>query len=347
MKKAWVKARVREASDRGYLDLVLTLLGRARKGIILSMYLIEPGDETFPAHPVSRLLDALLAARSRGAAVRLLLNSNFRYLPKKTVAQGRYFERLLQAGAELTTLLPSRRLHDKLIVIDSRWVIEGSTNWSLAALLSNYESATVIDSPALAAKKLERLRRLMVPVAPEERSLDQLFRPVPETVEIPIALLEKGPLAEMVSTSDIRAMDLYLILAGQAAASGKKELTLDLETTGRALGLPAGWGRSIVRRQIIKVLRKLADRYQLLSVEFPYAQNARVTLRESAGEKVTVPGYLLEPQFLAKESSGTVFLAMAREILKKEGADMDSLSAPELEKRFGIGASTVVRSRRR
>lgn len=355
MKKGWLKARVLEASDRGYLDLVLSLLGRARKEIILSMYLIEPGDEAFPAHPVSRLLEALLAARGRGVIVRLLLNSNFRFRPKSEVALGRYFERLLQHGAEVTTLLPRRRLHDKLIVIDRRYVIEGSANWSIAALLSNYESTTIVDSPPHAQKKLERIQRIMAPPplrAPAKRQtgreIDQAFLPVPESVELPLALLEKnGPLVQMVSTSDMRTMDLYLILLGQTATAGKDEITLDLESAGRALGLPANWVRSAVRRQMIKILRKLESRYKLLEVAFPYAGNARIKLREISGEKIAVPGYLFEPTFLSKESSGTAFLALARELLRKGGVAIESLSAAELERRFGIGRGTFVRARRK
>lgn len=42
-----------------------------------------------------------------------------------------------------------RRLHDKLIIVDERYVVDGSTNWSISALRDNYESATLIIAAAL------------------------------------------------------------------------------------------------------------------------------------------------------------------------------------------------------
>lgn len=307
---------------------------------------MEPADDAPPSHPVNHLIESLLGACRRGVRVRLVLNTKFRYRPKTEVGQGTYFERLITEGAELAALLPAKRLHDKLIVIDGRYVVEGSTNWSAAALESNYESASVIDSPAHARKKLERITRLTLPPAPKEQARDLALVPVPQSVRIPAALLEKGLLPKMIATSDARLMDLYLILLGQASASGGSELTLDLETAGRALALPANWDRPRARRQVIKVLKKLANRYGLLDVEFPYAKDAKIRLKELGGDTIEVPGRLLESGHLAQESSGAVFLKLAREVLKKEGLNLDSLSAPELEKRFGVGRSAVVRARR-
>lgn len=346
MKSSWVKARVLDASDRSYLSTVLTLLEQAGKEIILSLYLFETNDDAGPNHPVNRLAESLLQACTRGVRVRMLLNTNFRFVPKTQIGQGRYFERLMTSGVQVSTLLPSRRLHDKLILIDRRYVVDGSMNWSAAALLTNFESAVVIDSPRLAAQKLERIERLMIPQAPDEKMRDIPLLPVPAEAEISLVLFEKNYLPALVRTSDMRALDLYLVLIGQAAARGKKEFEADLETLGRALGLPGNWSRSQIRRQMIKVLRKLQNQYGFLKAEFPFGRNARVTLREFPGEKVRLPGYLFEAGYLAGASSGSQCLALAREVLKKEGASLDSFSASEIEKRFRIGASTVVRTRR-
>lgn len=345
MNDSWVPARVLEASDRSYAEVLLPLLDKARKEIVLSLYLIEPNDEAPPAHPVNRLMESLLRARKRGVQVRIYLNTNFRFRPKNEVGRGGYFERLLSAGVELTALLPNRRLHDKLIVIDRRYVVEGSMNWSAAALESNYESVSFIDSPAHARKKLERIARLTLPPLPRERQIDHPLLPVPPTVKIPAALFERDRLPRMVRESDGRTMDFYLILLGQARAAGKNQLDMDLETLGQAAGIGQDWERSRIRRQVIKVLRKLAARYNLIEVDFTFARNARINFLPPAGEEILVPGRLLEADFLAKETSGAVFLALARELLKTEGVDIDSLSAPQLEKRFGVGQSTFVRAR--
>jgi len=346
-RRGWVPARVLEASDRSYAEAVLPLLDRARKEIVLSLYLMEPNDTAGPDHPVNRFLEALLKARQRGVGVRIFLNTNFRFRPKTEVGRGSYFERLLEAGVEVTTLLPARRLHDKLIIIDGRYVVEGSTNWSVSALQENYESSSIIDSPPHAQKKLERIASLTLPPPPRESEIDSPLATLPETVEFPMALFEKDKLPKMVRLSDIRALNLYLILLGQRSASQKSEMTLDLEVLGRSLALPPHWERSRVRRQMIKTLRKLALRYRLIEVDFPFGRDAKIRLHNFPGEKIRIPGRALEPSSLSNESTGVTFLALAREILKKEGVGIDSLSAPQLEKRFAIGRSTVVHARSR
>lgn len=345
MKTAWVKAKVLEASDRGYLEALLPLLGRARKEIVISLYLMEPNDEAGPYHPVNRLLEALLQALARGVRVTICLNTRFRMKERSEVARGKYFERLLEGGVEIFTLLTNRRLHDKLIVIDRRFVVEGSMNWSVSALTSNYESVSLIDSPVHAEKKLKRIALLMLPPLPKEKEHDRPLLAIPETVEFPRSLLQKDRLGKMIAASDARSIDLYLLLWGQAAAQGKPEFELDLETAGRALSLPSRWERSRIRRQMIKVLKKLADRYELIEVEFPFGRNVRVQLIELPGERVPIPGWIFSSDYLANESSGTVFLTIAREILKREGIEIDSLSAVEVEERFGIGKTTILHAR--
>ncbi len=347
MKSLWVKARVLEASDELYTTALLPLIDQARKSIVMSLYLMEPNDSASPDHPVNQLIESLIKARKRGVEVKIFLNTNFRFIPKSGVAQGKYFEKLFQAGAQMTTLRPNRRLHDKLIVIDYRYVVEGSMNWSLAALKSNFESVSIIDSPAHAKKELERIERLTLP-RPSQIKLRDTSKPLfdlPETVEIPATLFEKDRLAQMIRESDMRAMDLYLILLGQSCAQGNSQIEIDLETLGQVFEFPKDWTRADIRRQIIKVLKKLEEQYQLITVEIPYAGNARIEVKNFQGEKIAVPGKLLDAGSIVKEPSGTTFLKLAREILKKQGIEIDSLSAPELEERFGIGSSTVLRSR--
>ncbi len=345
MKNKWEKARVLEASDRSYAEIVLPLLENARREIAASLYLVDADDAAGPLHPVNRFLEALLRARQRGVRVRIILNTKFRIRLKADVALGNYFDRLLKAGVEITTILPNQRLHDKLIVIDGRYVVEGSTNWSVSALRSNRESNSIIDSPAHARKKLERIERLLAPPLPRLARIDTPLLPVTKPVEIPLALFSDNKLKAMVRASDIRSLNLYLILLGEQAARGKSEMVLDLETLGGALALPPEWTRSQIRRQVIKTLRKLALRYKLLEVEFPYGRDAQIRLKNFGGPTVSVPSEVFDSSSLSKDTTGTTFLALAREVLKKEGIEIDSLSAASLEDRFGIGASTVIRSR--
>ena len=348
MASPWVPAKVLEASDRCYSGAVLPLLDQAQKEIAISLYLIQPDDQANPDHPVNRLLEALLRARQRGVRVRLYLNTKFRVFPKEEVGLGKYFDRLLESGAEVTALLPSRRLHDKLIVIDGRYVVEGSTNWSVSALQTNFESASIIDCSEHARKKLERMERLTLPRIPGKPSpkppeKDRPLLPLPETVPIPVALFQKDRLPALVRKSSQRSFDLFLILLGQSGARASSTLELDLETLGRALRLPEKWDRTTIRRQVIKALRKLQDRYHLLQVTFPFGKDAEVTLEYWEGDKIEVPGRLMEADSVRGQPAADTFLALAEIVLRKEGVDLHSLSRPQLEKRFGVGRHTLTR----
>jgi hypothetical protein len=343
----WGRSLVLDASDRDYLETVLALFDGAEKEIVIALYLIEPGGKT-----VNRLLEGLLLARERGVSVRLLLNTNFRFSPKTEVGNGPWFERLAAAGVQITALLPSRRLHDKLIVIDGRYVVDGSMNWSEAALTSNFESATIVDSQSYASKKLERIAAMTLPRPPrsapaKKKDPGRPLIEVPETVQAPAVILEKDYLPRMIRNSDMRAADFYLLLLGQAEAARTNSFEIDLEAAGLALELPKIWTRSAVRRQMIKSLKKLSGHYRLLEYKLPYAGNAHVELKQLPGEGVRIPGLLLSANHLARASTAETFLAIAGEALKKEGVAIDSLSAPELEKRFGISKSAAARARLR
>ena len=59
-------------------------------------------------------------------------------------------------------IVPSQRLHAKLIVVDERTVVDGSANWSYSALAENAESSTMIISQQYAVLKLQWIWALKV-----------------------------------------------------------------------------------------------------------------------------------------------------------------------------------------
>ena len=93
-----------------------------------------------------RILDALVRAVRRGAAVDVILD--------KSNDEKRY------TGARLMTLAGAKVwiddrvtiAHNKLIIIDGREVIGGSFNYTNAAATHNAENVTFVDSPVVAAR---------------------------------------------------------------------------------------------------------------------------------------------------------------------------------------------------
>lgn len=127
----------------------------------------------------------------------------------------------------------------------------------------------------------------------------------------------------MIRSSDQRSFQVYLILLGQSAVTGALPLRIDLETIGKVLKLPEDWKRSRTRRQILKILRKLEETYYLIHTDFDYGDNPHIQLKKFTGNGVMISSWILEPATLILETPPVIFLQMAREVLKKEGSDLD------------------------
>lgn len=65
-------------------------------------------------------------------------------------SQAAALARLEAAGVTVQISSMSRLLHDKFAVVDGRWVITGSFNWTVSAEQRNRENVLVFDCPALA-----------------------------------------------------------------------------------------------------------------------------------------------------------------------------------------------------
>jgi len=177
--------------------------------------------------------------------------------------EGPWFDRLRKAGVTIKLISPVRRLHDKLVIVDRRFVVEGSTNWSVAAIADNLESATIIDSPDLAESKLRRIgffpvwgeeaKKLPPAQAPEEALFPAGH---PTSIEIPVALLEERRFfPKMITHQRARAMKLYLLFLYLAEAKAVPKFSVSLEAAGNFSGILPGKGRTAVRREVIRVLR--------------------------------------------------------------------------------------------
>lgn len=282
---------IEDLSDRAYLPRILELLQGARRSIDVSMYqILLPGTEE--DHPVWQILQALAEARGRGVRIRVLLNRHLDYMAGETVPLARSLaatEYLRAKGIEIVFAHPARRLHDKVIVIDERWVIEGSMNWTKTALLGNWESVALIDSPDYARTKLARIRA--IPVSPEQ-TLDTLGDEGP-LLEIPVVLMtEKKYFSDLLRRKDERILEFYLWLLKESQTTGSTEFTLEDETLFGIFRLDPSKSYEDKRREAIRLLKKLAKRgYLELKVAQPGAA-AEVSFRamgRDSRERFSIP----------------------------------------------------------
>jgi len=340
----FVSSRVKDISDRSYEEAVIGLLDNAQKSIDISMYSISLGTNT--NNPVKLLLNDLLEARERGVEVTLYLNTRFKDSKKggNSFAESIIFKKMEKAGVLIHFIPSNRRLHDKLIVVDSRYVVEGSANWSISALKNNFESSTLIDSSDLAEVKLSRLRNFLISSVSRDEKLDTpaYIENLPKSLNLlKEFLLNKKYLSRMITSSDKRAMSLYLLLLAHSQVTGKQEFLISLEAMGLSLGMPDSWTYSALRRQVIKVLKKLQKRYQLIEVSFVHSRDANVILTDISGDTFAISSDSLIQPDNDKLTMRLKFLLLIQALLKEEGEDLYSISKTALAKRFNVNLSTI------
>jgi phosphatidylserine/phosphatidylglycerophosphate/cardiolipin synthase-like enzyme len=66
-------------------------------------------------------------------------------------SQAALLARLREAGVTVEILQSRALLHDKFAIVDDRWVITGSFNWTSRAERENRENVLIFDCPALAS----------------------------------------------------------------------------------------------------------------------------------------------------------------------------------------------------
>ncbi|MCQ9206866.1 MAG: phospholipase D-like domain-containing protein [Omnitrophica bacterium] len=347
--ESFTTAQVRDISNRAYERAVIDLLDGAKESIVVSMYVISlPSKKN---NPIRLLLEDLIEARGRGVSVTLYLNTRFRDIDKTKIRliENPALKRLEDAGCVIHLMPPNRTLHDKLVIVDSRYVVEGSTNWTISALRNNFESATLIDSPELAKTKLLRLELLPVSTKPQtEEPRGPLYTEnIAETLNIPKTLLEdKKYFSQMLTYQDRRSMDLYLMLLAHSHITDKKEFFVNMESMGISLGMPDTWNDTDIRRKVIVSLKTLQSQYKVIDVRFFHGKDAWVEIIDIHGDSFTISSSLIKATSDKELSMRLKFILMIKAFLKTEGKDIGSVSTSEITKRFHGKRETVKRALR-
>ncbi len=334
-------AKVKDISDRAYEPALIELLDKAERSIVISMYNISLGANE--RNPIAFLLQDLLEARQRNVEVVMYVNTNFREIDKapNQFVNTPFFKNLSDAGCVIH-LLPSRlRLHDKLIIVDSRFIVEGSTNWSISALKVSFESDTLMDSPELAGIKLSRLKALPLIDEPKKKEPHQrlYLENLPDSISLPKAvLLNSEYFPRLLTNSDARSMDLYLLLLAHSQAAGKQGFFIDIESMALSLDMPVSWLDFGLRRQVIKSLKKLDKQYNLVRVKFYHGKDAWVEIAALPREAFPVSSKLIIDRKLSQRLK---FLLMVKSLLESRGENIYSISKQDLAKRFHIHSWTI------
>lgn len=345
----WTTGRMADASDRAYEPTAIALIDGARSSVALAMYAIQEGEDA--RHPVTRLLNDLVEAARRGVRVEVYLNTRFAGRDDSVVAAP-WVARLRQAGGTVTAFRGGQRWHGKLLIVDERYILEGSANWSVAALKSNGESNTVMDAPALARQKLAHLRAWGAPNPAERRTMPPTDNPFleagPETLTLPQAwLAPDGLFSQCVTRGDERGCDALMLLIRRSAAEDAREFAVDFDGFSDALALSPRWSRTHRRQEILQVLRRLSRWTGVVAVQHhPYRESwVRLTVPE--GPTVALRAGLTAPEVLTRRSAEAVYLAVLTEVVRaREGLDLTTAPYDELVRRTGLTPRVLRRARR-
>ena len=151
---------IRILADGDYFPTLIGLLDRADSSIDLAMFLFKTGKRKNNRPAMIR--DALIRAASRKVKVRVYLERSG-YNDKLNESNRRVAGRLAAAGVKVIFESPKTTTHNKMVVIDRRYAIVGSHNFTQSALKYNHELSLLIDDRPLAEELVSYMENSIQP----------------------------------------------------------------------------------------------------------------------------------------------------------------------------------------
>jgi phosphatidylserine/phosphatidylglycerophosphate/cardiolipin synthase-like enzyme len=145
------RPKVELLTERAYEARVGALIDGAQRSIEVTMYQANLPSDADDRHPVRKLLDRLIARSKAGIAVKVVLDAG-------TPEDGAVWPSAIAAAylvehkVDVRWDEDDRTTHTKSLVVDGRWCLIGSTNWSYSALRKNREQSVLLDDADLAKR---------------------------------------------------------------------------------------------------------------------------------------------------------------------------------------------------
>lgn len=135
-------------NDRQYYQAAFELLQSANKSIHMSMYVVFWYEDN---NEIKNLVNILTTKAKSGLDVKVFFDTDpgNQMVTSNNTLTAQY---LINNGVQVKFDSQSVTTHTKLIIIDSKIVIIGSTNWSYSAVNRNHEANVAIVDEKLAEK---------------------------------------------------------------------------------------------------------------------------------------------------------------------------------------------------
>lgn len=150
----FVPARARWVVAADYGPTARALAAHARASVSIGMYYLVP-TALVRGHPVDDLLVELRRASGRGVSIEAVLDEEVQGVGRGANDLGR--DLLERLGAVVRFDDPGTVSHGKFMVVDERYALLGSHNWSASAFRENRETSVLLEAPSIA----EALRRYL------------------------------------------------------------------------------------------------------------------------------------------------------------------------------------------
>ncbi|MBB5021699.1 phospholipase D-like domain-containing protein [Desulfurispira natronophila] len=157
-KFSFQSAQVVPVFDDEYRYTFEQLVAHATDSIDLAIYLFKTDSDY--RNSAAMLQESLILAAKRGVNVRVLFDlpddpESFLYRSNLDTAKGLYF-----FGID-SYFDSAARMHSKMLVVDNRWTLMGSHNYTVSAMRYNRETSVLIDSETFAAESRQWISELV------------------------------------------------------------------------------------------------------------------------------------------------------------------------------------------
>ena len=149
-------------ADGDYFPTLLAMIGKAESSIDLAMFLFKTSKKNKRRNRPDQIRDELISSAKRGIRTRVFLEKSG-YDEKINETNRRVAIDLEKAGITVIFDTPKKTTHNKMVVIDQRFSLVGSHNFTHAALTYNHELSLLIDDPGLAKKLIRYLETTILP----------------------------------------------------------------------------------------------------------------------------------------------------------------------------------------
>jgi hypothetical protein len=212
---------------------------------------------------------------------------------------------------------PGYKLHDRLMIVDNEWVLEGGLRWTREDLERGLGSATLTRSPELADKKRARLE-LMPLWNLEVKKQDMRDGGIP----VPVYLMrDMKYLPGMVSSEDSDAMKVYLALLRHFFIANQMRLSVSLADLVSEIPADQHFAETEASFQVLKSLDRLEQVHGLIKLEQkgPDRVELMMVLPQDMQPAVRVP-MLFFTEGYAKQLSANALFAYLTILLKAQAS---------------------------